>query len=176
MHLTMKCAISGKDIGTNDNVVTFPYFDAYPSDFKFISSENITLRSEFEGWYLKNRVVKMVRDFWIQQHRSKYFSILAEDENILIVKSKVEDNIRLFFLKYVFYGWFTEAAWKRLKDLATIEEGSIKISEKASFSWTVDSAKGSVLLQRQIIEVEKDAIVIPITEWRDLQELLSSSR
>ena len=177
MYLTMKCAISGKDIGLNDNVVTFPYFGAYPSDFELISSENIALRSEFEGWYLKNRVVKMVRDFWIHGHHdTAYFSTLAEDENILIVKSKVEDNIRLFFLRYVFYGWFTEAAWKRLKDLVTVEEGSITISEKASFSWTVDSAKGNVLLQRQRLEVEKDAIVIPITEWRDLQKLLFANK
>ena len=168
-----KCAISGKDIGPNDNVVDFPYFDTYPRDFKFISSENTALRSEFEGWYLRNKVVKMVRDFWIQQfHRSKYFSILAEDENILIVKSKVEDNIRLFFLKYVFYSWFTEAAWKRLKDLVTVEKGSIKISEKANFSWDVDVTKGSVLLQKT--GESKDAIAIPIIEWRSLQELLSA--
>jgi hypothetical protein len=109
-----------------------------------------------------------------EYHDSKYVSILAENENILIVKSKVEDNIRLFFLKYVFYSWFTEAAWKRLKDLATVEEGSIKISQKTSFSWSVDVTKSSVLLQKQIIDVEKDAIVIPITEWRDIQELLSA--
>jgi hypothetical protein len=175
MYLTNKCAISGKDIGINDNIVTFPYFDAYPSDFEFISSENIALRSEFEGWYSKNRVVKMVRDFWIREHHdTAYFSILAENENILIVKSKVEDNIRLFFLKYVFYGWFTEAAWKRLKDLVTVEKGSIKISEKTSFSWDVDVAKGSVTLQK--MGREKDAIVTPITEWQNLQELLSANK
>ena len=117
----------------------------------------------------------MVRDFWIREHHDTvYFSILAENENILIVKSKVEDNIRLFFLKYVFYGWFTEAAWKRLKDLVTVEKGSIKISEKTSFSWDVDVAKGSVTLQK--MGREKDAIVTPITEWQNLQELLSANK
>lgn len=175
MYLTMKCAISGKDIRENDNVVAFPYFDASPGDPEFICCENVALRSEFESWYLKNRVVEKVRDFWIwQYHHGKSFSILAENENILISKSNIEDSIRLFFLKYVFYVWFTETAWKRLKDLVTVENGHIDIYKDEGFSWTVDSTRGIVLLQR--IEVRKgDAVVIPITEWQDFQELLSAN-
>lgn len=168
------CAISGKDIRTNDDVVSFPFFDAYPGEPEFICCESRALRSEFEKWYLRDSVTKKVSDLWIREfHGSKYFSILAEDENILIVQSKVEDNIRLFFLKYVFYSWLTEAAWKRLKDLVTVKEGSITISEKAGFSWDVDIAKGSVALHKMALR--KDTIVIPIAEWQNLQELLTSN-
>ena len=173
MYLINECAISKKDLTESDDVVSFPYYDATPDEPEFICCENIALRSEFEKWYLRNSVTKRVRDFWIQRaHRSKYFSILAENENILISKSSIEDNIRLFFLKYVFEVWFTEATWKRLKELVAMDEGRIDLYEDERFSWTVDSAKGSILLQLQRIRARKDAIVIPLSERQSFQELV----
>ncbi len=174
MYLTKKCAISGKAIGDDENFVSFPFFDAAPDDPEFICCENIALRSKFEEWYLKDRVIKKVRDFWIERaHGNKHFSILAENENVLISKSKVEDSIRLFFLKYVFYVWFTETVWKSFKDLVTAEKNTITISGKTFFSWDVDAENGSVLLQKTGGD-EKDAIIIPITEWQNFQELVSA--
>jgi len=175
MYLINRCAISKKELQEGDDVVHFPYYDAMPSEPEFICCEDIALRSEFEKWQLRDRVIQKVRDFWIREYRdSVYFSILAENEIILISKSYVEDSIRLFFLKYVFDVWLTEDTWKRFQDFVTVEKGSIKLSEKESFSWNVDSAKGSVVLQK--IEVRKDTIIVPITEWQNLQELLSTIR
>ncbi len=173
MYLTKKCAISGKAIGDDENFVSFPFFDAYPGDPEFICCEGLALRSKFEEWDLKDRVIKKVRDFWIHEyHDAEYFSILAENENFLITKSEVTDYVRLFFLKHAFYAWFTENAWKRFKDLATVEIGSIDISEKEIFSWDVNSTNDHVLLQ--ITGERKDAIIIPIAEWQNFQELISA--
>jgi|GEM_PF-6579848 len=175
MYLLTKCAISNKETKIDDDVVTFPYFDAKPGDAEFICCEDIALRSEFEKWYLKERVVEKVRNFWTQQyHRARSFLILAENENFLIAKSKVENKVLLFFLNHVFSIEFTKDTWKTFGNLIlTAEIGDIKTNKQNSLYWNVDDAKGNLFLQ--VKSIRKDSITIPMAEWQNLQDLLSAN-
>lgn len=170
------CAISGKEMKISDDVVIFPYFDSQPGEPEFICCESAALRNEFERWYLKDKVIQKVRDFWVQRtHEKRFLLILAENENFLIVTSTIEKGVSLFFLNHVFSIDFTIDAWERFVDLMrTAEKGDINTIEKNSLYWDAATKKGSAFLQ--IRATRKDSITIRINEWLNLQELLSVSR
>ena len=176
MYLITRCAISRKDLKESDDVVSFPFFESQPNDPEFICCEDIALRSEFEKWYLRDKVIKKVRDLWVEQcHERSFILILAENENYLIIESIFEKGITLFFLNHVFRVDFTDAIWKRFGGLIlATEQGNISTMVNHSLNWVVDTANGTVSLQ--IRNARKDSIVIPIAEWLNLQELLSVSR
>lgn len=174
MYLT-KCAISGKEMKESDDVVAFPYFDAQPGDPEFDCCENFALRSEFEKWYLRASVAKKVHDFWIQWSREKRpILILAESENFLIVKGLIDKGVALFFLNHVFYANFATDSWKKFKTLIAItEKGDINTIKKDSLRWSADAGKVRLNLSLEGSE-RKDSIVIPIKEWQNLRDLISS--
>ncbi|HEU0291249.1 MAG TPA: hypothetical protein VFR47_00835 [Anaerolineales bacterium] len=176
MYFVTNCVISGKKMNTTDNVVFFPYFDSHPGDPDFVYCESAALRSEFEKWHLRDRIIKKVRDFWIQwSHEKRPISILIENQNFLIVKSEIEKKISLFCLNHVFSVDFTIDAWKRFVDLMlTSEKSHINTIENDSLFWNVNTTNDNVMLQA--IGIRRDSIVMPLTDWLNLQELLSTIR
>ena len=157
-------------------MIVFPAFYSRPDEPEFVCCESIVLRSEFESWYLKDSVTEKVGDFWIQtSHMKGYLLILAEDKDFLIVKSTIEKWVQLFFLRHVFSVRFTETAWGNFVNLIlTSEKGDMNTIGKDSLSWGADATKNTMMLQ--IKSIRKDTIVIPISEWGKLQELLSTNR
>ena len=179
MYLVNRCAITRKELKESDDVVHFPYFDALPGEPEFICCEDIALRSEFEKWYLRDRVTQKVRDFWLEWSQMKEniaIIILARNENYLITKGIYDKGIALFFLNHVFNVWLPIDLWDRFVDLIlTADTGKIHTFEEDSFHWNVDAINGNVILQINTL-VRKDTIVIPMAEWLNLQELLSAER
>lgn len=175
MQLIKICAISRKSIQASDDVVSFPYFESYPGEPEFVCCENIALRSEFERWRLRDRVIEKVRDFWTRWYReSKFFSILAENESFLIAKSTIENRVLLFFLNHVFSVEFTEDTWRKFSNqILTVEKGNIIANERMVLYWDMNITKGTLTLHTS--DDWRDSIIIRMTEWRSLQKLLTTS-
>jgi hypothetical protein len=178
MYLINRCAISRKELQESDDVVSFPFFDSKPGEPKSICCEDIALRSEFEKWYLRDRVIQKVRDFWFQWSQMKKdiaILILAENENFLITKGIYDKGVALFFLNHVFYVWVAIDIWDRFVDLIlTSDKGELNTFGEHSFHWGVDTTQDNMIVQ--IKSVRKDTIVIPMAEWLNLQELVSVIR
>ncbi len=179
MYLTKKCAISGKELQESDDTVHFPCFNSLPGEPEFVYCENIALRSEFEKWHLRDRVAQKVRDFWFEWSQTREniaIIILARNENYLITKGIYDKGVALFFLNPVFDFGLPIDLWDRFVDLIlTADTGKINTFEEDSFDWNIDSIKDNVILQINTL-VRKDTIVIPMTEWLNLQELLSAEK
>jgi hypothetical protein len=178
MYFITKCAISRQEMDEDDNVVIFPFFESQPGEPEFFLCENIALRSEFEKWHLRDRVIKKVRDFWLQWSQEKIgiaISILAENENFLITKGIYDKGVLLVFLNHVFSVSTPIDAWDSLADLIlTAEKGDMDTFGDHSFHWDIDPTHNNMILQ--IRSVRKDTIIIPMTEWQNLQELLEVSK
>lgn len=160
MHLVNRCAITRKELKESDNVVHFPYFDALPSEPEFVCCENIALRSEFEKWYLRDRVTQKVREHWLewsQTKEGKAIVILARNENFLITKGIYDKGIALFFLNHVFHISLPINLWDKFtKIILTTDTSEIKTFGEDSFQWNVDAIKGNVILET--IQVNADCL------------------
>jgi len=176
MYPTDRCAISRKELQDSDDIISFSFFDSKPGEPEFFLCENIALRSEFEKWQLRDSVIQKVRDFWIQWSRMKKdiaISILAENENFLITKGIYDKGIALFFLNHVFHVWLPIDLWDRFVDLIlTTNKGGLNTFGEHSFHWDADITQNNMILQ--IKSVRKDTIVIPMAEWLNLRELVST--
>jgi len=167
------CAISGRIITDTDRVLCFPPFPCGFDDPECICSDACVLRDEFEKWEFRDRVVRMVREFWVQwYHASKAFTVVFENEHFLFVRGKVEPKMRVFFLRYAFVIDIPLAEWQEFRaelhsvaDMVHLPYSTINLSFRRiddKMQVCIDAAgTGS------------DCIEMSSLEWSGLKHILS---
>lgn len=167
-----RCAVSGKLIKHGDRVVAFPVYESHPGEPEYVCSENIALRDEFENWQYKDRVVSKVRMAWVSWYRSSTsYSILWDDDSFLIVKSLLENKLRIFFLNHVFAVEVVKEKWEEFQHKLTIGDGQIVLRANASLSWMASPPYTNLLL---VDNEWKDSVNILSSDWERLVRFFSS--
>lgn len=171
------CAISGKEINEQDNIIFFPPFSSCtPQDPEFICYEGHVLREEFEKWSYRESVISKVKETEVFSYLNrKSFKIVIQDDSFLLVKQIYDGGYRLFFHKYSFYtGEINGKIWPSFLKRLISEYGEINLDSSTKFSWEDRLTK--VILSRESYvfqRVLRDRIEIPKTEWNYFRELLS---
>lgn len=171
------CAISGKEITEQDNVIFFPPFSfCTPQDPEFICYEGHVLREEFEKWVYRESVINKVKETEVVGYLNRQsFKIIIQDENFLLVKQIYNGGYRLFFHKYSFYtAEIKNEIWPSLFSRLVSEYGEIDLNFRTKFSW--EDCLTKVILSKESYEfgrVLRDRVEIPKTEWNCFRETLS---
>ncbi|MCP4527455.1 MAG: hypothetical protein GY833_16300 [Aestuariibacter sp.] len=173
------CAISGKIISGKENFLCFPQFLCDPNDPAIVCQDACVLREEFDKWELGDHVTRRVKEFWSLDYRLREArgtsTVVFESNDYLVVKSKVEEKVRILFLQHVFVIDVPKVTWQKFCKVLRSESNLIRFSPyslktKLIFSKRAEGVK--ICLHTQ--HIGKDCIQLSPSEWSRFQSILAA--
>ncbi len=170
------CAISGKIISKEDKFLCFPQFLCDPLDPAIVCQDACVLRDEFEKWEFRENVIRRVKSFWSLDYRLREaFTVVFEDENYLLVKSKVEDKAEILFFQHIFVIDVPKAKWREFCKEVLSDSDVVRISPycNTTFIFTREAEGVQICVYTQ--QRNHDCVKVPYSEWSDFQAMLAAN-
>ncbi len=170
------CAISGKIITGEDNFLCFPPFPHEPHDPTAVCDDACVLRDEFEKWEFRSDTIKKMKEFWsLDYHSRETFTVVFEDDDYLLVRSKAEHKAQFLFLQHMFLMDIPRTAWRTF---CTMLLNDIEVAEFSPYSNTTlcfrkETHKTEICFHSQT--GWRDRIKLSQSEWSHFLSILAAN-
>ncbi|RLC69599.1 MAG: hypothetical protein DRI81_20255 [Chloroflexi bacterium] len=169
------CAISGRIVSKTDKVLCLPPFPATLNDPAAVCSDACILRDEFEKWEFRDNVVRLVKEFWVQQHNtSEAFTVLHEDNEYLMAKGEVEAKTRILFLKHAFVIDIPQEIWQDFRGQLLGIEDAVSICPYSTIALSFNKRVDKMEICIEFQGGGKDCIELSRPEWSRFQSVLTT--
>jgi len=139
------------------------------------------LREEFEKWGFRNEVQRRFAELVKSEFlTSEFFVVAFVNEEFLIARSLVEENVRVFFLKEIFAFSIPKSAWTNFYNNVSLTKGNIVLfAEHSSFCFEHITQNSTIKIWLEYSyenSFGKNIITIPKEKWTSFVSIIQENK